>query len=107
MVSTLAGGTSYSWQPVVDGTGTGATFWQPHGISIDSAGNLYVTDSGLIRKITPNGVVTTLAGRAGVGNVDGTGATAKFNLLNGITVDSAGNLYVVDRNNNTIRKIQQ
>lgn len=95
VVSTLAGG----------------TFWVPHGICIDSAGNLYVTDSGpgtpRVSKITPNGVVSTLAGSAGVGNVGGTGATAKFNLLNGITVDSAGNLYVVDRNNNAIRKIQQ
>jgi hypothetical protein len=75
---------------------------------VDAAGNLYVTDSGsyTIRKITPAGVVTTLAGTAGVtGSTDGPGASALFNVPLAITADTAGNLYVSDTLNRTIRKI--
>ncbi|MHB8696737.1 MAG: NHL repeat-containing protein, partial [Sulfuricaulis sp.] len=91
-----------------DGTGSAAQFWNPYGIAADAAGNLYVTDSVnfTIRKITPAGVVTTLAGTAGVrGSADGTGAAAQFNYPTGIAADAAGNLYVADENNSTIRKI--
>ena len=91
-----------------DGTGTAAGFNDPQGLAIDSSGNLYLADSGdqTIRRITPAGVVSTLAGRAGTaGNSDGTGTAALFHLPSGVSVDSSGNVYVVDAGNDTIRKV--
>jgi len=92
-----------------DGTGTAASFNSPFGIAIDSDGNLYVADSGnnLIRKITPGGTVTTIAGNGSRGANDGTGNAASFNTPAGIAVDKTGNIYVADENNNLIRKITQ
>ena len=80
------------------------------GIAIDrSTGNFYVTDPYLsqIRKITPAGVVSTLAGSGDNGATDGPGETAAFASPMGITVDAAGNVYVADNGNNLIRKITQ
>ncbi len=114
VVTTLAGGGSAGGVASghADGTGTAATFFYPSGITLDSSGNLYVTDSGnnLIRKITPAGVVTTLAGGGGAGGVanghaDGTGTSATFDTPIGITMDSSANLYVADAASNLIRKI--
>lgn len=143
VVTTLAGnGASGS----VDGTGTAATFAEPLGIAVTSAGNLYVADYGnqKIRKITPAGVVTTavtgylafgiaingsniyftnyfqnrvfvvaegsttpvlVAGDITPGTTDGTGAAARFNTPAGITIDGSGNLYITETVNNRIRKI--
>jgi sugar lactone lactonase YvrE len=107
VVTTLAGNPgspSYS-----DGTGTAAGFSDPRGIAIDSVGNVYVadTDANTIRKITPAGLVTTLAGTPGIvgGTADGAGAAARFSAPWGIAADTAGNLYVTDSGNSTIRKI--
>ena len=88
-----------------DGTGIAATFNKPLGIVCDKTGNLYVCDSQyLIRKITPNGIVTTYAGGK-FGLVDGVGTGAGFKEPQGITIDDAGNLYVADTGNDAIRKI--
>jgi len=103
MVSTLAGSTAgpNAEGGYADGEGTDAQFNVPHGIVVDTSGNLYVTDSGnhCIRKITPEGVVSTLAGSSGPegrGYADGTGADARFGHLRGIDIDASGNLYVMD-----------
>ncbi|HWW06647.1 NHL repeat-containing protein [Collimonas sp.] len=106
LVSTLAGSAGQAGQD--DGTAGNARFNQPWGITRDSAGNLYVTDTGnhTVRKITAAGVVTTLAGAAGnPGDTDGNGSHAQFNFPRGIAIDSAANLYIADTNNNTIRKL--
>ena len=89
-----------------DGQGTAAQFNRPYGIAIDSTNNLYVTDSEnhRIRKITPGGNVTTIAGSTG-DYADGQGTAAQFNRPYGITIDSSDNLYVADYFNKKIRKI--
>ena len=112
VVTTLAGLAGYSG--AADGTGSAARFslgegGNGGGLAADSAGNLYVGDSGnnTIRKVTPAGVVTTLAGLAGSsGTNDGTGSAALFNWPVGVAVDHAGSLYVADANNNTIREMK-
>jgi hypothetical protein len=79
-------------------------------LAIDTAGNLFVasTFSHCIRKVTSAGVVTTLAGTAGVtGNTDGYGSAARFYGPSGVAVDTAGNLFVSDTNNSTIRSSAQ
>ena len=92
----------------VDGAGSTARFDGPIGIAIDDTGTLYVTESAnnTIRKITPAGVVSTLAGTAGAsGSADGTGAAAGFSFPWGVAVDAARNVYVTDSGNSTVRKI--
>lgn len=91
-----------------NGTGAGATFGQPTGVTLDSQGNLYVADYypySLIRKITPAGVVTTLAGNGSSGYADGTGTSAAFNYPWGLALDASGNLFIGDRFNQRIRSI--
>lgn len=108
VVTTLAGSVLSSEASSVDGTGMWAKFARISGIAIDSANNAYVTDYISIRKITPAGVVTTLAGSSRWSNdiADGSGADAKFrDPTNGIAVDGADNIYVTDGKNNYVRKI--
>jgi sugar lactone lactonase YvrE len=94
-----------------DGTNNAARFFGPEGIAVDNAGNLYVADTfnDIIRKLTPvgtNWVVTTIAGTASApGFNDGTNTFAQFDSPIGIALDSAGNLYVADTDNHTIRKL--
>lgn len=104
-VATLAGD---SGSGSTDGTGASASFNGPNGMATDSAGNVYVADrnNNVIRKISPSGVVSTLAGSAGTqGSADGAGSAASFFSPTGVTVDSAGNVYVADFGNNTVRRI--
>lgn len=91
-----------------DGTGTAARFNSPYGVARDGAGNLFIADTFnfTIRKMTPAGVVTTVAGLAGMpGSSNGVGTEARFQTPYDVAVDSAGNLFVADSENHTIRKI--
>lgn len=109
VVTTLAGpatqgGVVIGW---VDGPGSTALFNNPQGVAVDSGGNVYVGDCGnnRIRKITPAGIVSTLAGTGAPGWVDGPAAVAQFYNPCGVAVDSGGNVFVADLGNNRIRKI--
>lgn len=114
LVSTLAG---VAGQPgSADGSGAAARFNSPRSLTIDRSGNLYVADDQTIRKITPEGVVSTLAGKAGEpGASDGVGSAARFSFgrvffnsdphAGGVVADANGNIYVADTGNATIRKV--
>jgi sugar lactone lactonase YvrE len=101
IVSTLAGSTS----GYKDGAGTNAQFGGPIDVVTDREGNVYVTDGTRIRKVTSDGQVSTVAGSSTPGYLDGTTANARFNELNGIVIDGAGNLFVCDLANYVVRRI--
>lgn len=104
-VLTLAGSAGASAS--ADGSGSAARFGNPSDVAVDASGVLYVADTrnDTVRKITPSGVTTTLAGQVGVvGSSDGT-ASALFNQPTGVAIDAAGNVYVADTNNDEIRKV--
>jgi sugar lactone lactonase YvrE len=106
VVTTLAG--SPISRGSHDGVGGGAQFNQPTDLAVDATGNLYVADTfnATIRKVAPDGTVSTLAGTPGSrGDADGAGAAAQFNNPSGIALDSAGNIFVADTYNDTVRKI--
>ena len=106
MVSTLAGLAGRAGY--ADGVGTNAQFNDPRSVAVDATGNVYVAEEGNddIRMITPDGTVTTFAGSAGnPGSADGTGTDAQFSNPRGVAVDTAGNVFVADWGNHTVRKI--
>jgi sugar lactone lactonase YvrE len=91
-----------------DGPGATARFNSPSGVAVDHHGNVIVADTGnhTIRKITADGMVTTLAGSAGAeGNSDGRGNQARFREPTGVAVDGDGNIFVADSSNLAVRKI--
>lgn len=106
IASTIAGNGTIGFG---DGTNSGAHFYNPSSVALDNAGNIYVTDGdNYVRKLVPvgtNWVSSTLAGGGGFGFADGLGDAALFNGLAGIAADGAGNTYVSDANNQTIRLI--
>lgn len=104
VVSTFAGSGVAGF---ADGTGTAAMFEKPAGLAIDGGGNLYVADeqNHRIRKITPAGVVSTIAGSGIAGFLEGTAASARFLYPTGVAVDAAGDVYVADSGNHRIRKL--
>jgi sugar lactone lactonase YvrE len=105
-VSTLAGPAAQTGN--ADGPGNEARFDNPFAVAVDGAGNVYVADSAndTIRKITAAGEVVTVAGLSGYpGDSDGSASTARFSNPAGLAVDGAGNIFVADSGNNTIRKI--
>jgi len=104
-VSTLAGSNEENNEGFADGKGSAALFHMPTNMVLDTAGNLYVVDSynHRIRKVTPEGEVSTFAGSGEQGIADGKGIAAQFRVARGITMDVAGNLYVID--NHHIRKV--
>jgi hypothetical protein len=105
-VTTLAGAREDSGS--VDGVGTEARFSHIAGLCVDGAGNLFVSDNDTIRKVVvETRTVTTLAGSPGErGSVDGSGLRARFDWLQRMACDGAGNLYVADGGNETIRKVE-
>ena len=90
-----------------DGTGLAAQFNQPAGVVVTSSGTIYVSDTfnNRIRAITPEGVVTTLAGSGTAGHADGQGLGAEFNAPTGLALDTAGTLYVTDTYSQLIRRV--
>jgi hypothetical protein len=93
-VSTYAGNGNGGY---ADGPAAQADFLYPRAVTVDANDNVYVAEGTMIRKITPDGMVSTLAGQAGVqGRRDGRGSKASFSMLNEIVAGPSGNLYVVD-----------
>ena len=103
LVSTLAGKQGVSG--LTDGPDSAATFNSPRACAIDAAGNLFITDNNEVRKISTDGMVTTIAGNGYPGSADGVGRAATFNYLGAISIDGLGNLYVSDPGAYNIRKI--
>ena len=91
----------------IDGPAAAATFYSPSGIVVDSAGNIFIADSGnnCIRKIDTNLIVSTYAGSGEEGFLDGSAEKAMFHFPRGLDIDGSGNLYVADYENSRVRKI--
>ncbi len=106
-ISTFAGNGDYGY--IGDGLlATDTRLWYPQGIAVDEAGNLYIADTYnyRIRKVTLDGIITTVAGGGSLGLGDNGPATAAgLNLPFGIAVDAQGNIYIADTGNNRIRKV--
>ena len=104
LVSTYAGNGQFG---DLDGQGIEAQFNGVLGMTFDAIGNLYLVDAGnrKIKKVTPNGTVSTVAGNGSIGDVIGNGNQAEFTSLYGIAIDADGNLYVSDRGTLKIKKI--
>jgi hypothetical protein len=91
----------------VNGVGTNARFYNLWGVATDKYGDLYVSSGNVIRRITPVGTVSLIAGNAASGLLDGRGTTARFNALRSLSVTPTGDIFVADSDNNVVRKITQ
>ncbi len=103
-VSTLAGSGS---QGFADGAGASAQFSGPWGVAVDGEGSIIITDQNnhRVRKITPDGTVSTLAGSGSRGFADGAGAAAQFDCPTGVAVDGEGSIIIADYHNQRLRKL--
>jgi len=101
MVSTFAGSGSLGYR---DGAANQALFWNIGDMVIDEQGNIYVTDNDRVRMISPNGIVSTIAGST-AGYEDGDAISAKFNGAYGLAIDKQGNIFIADSHNNRIREL--
>ena len=104
VVSMLAGSGEEAF---AEGAGAAASFNYPHDVAVETSGSIVVADTfnHIIRKVTPRGVASTLAGNVGFHFADGTGVAASFYYPSGVAVDAIGNVIVADTNNNCIRKV--
>jgi len=104
-VSTLAGDGHWGYR---DGSGSQARFLGPEGLAVDRQGNIYLSEfiGNRIRRITPDGTVSTLAGTGISGYVDGPASSAQFDNPSGIALDNTGNLFVADSFNHCIRVVR-
>src|SRR5882724_4780253 len=113
-ISTVAG----TGEPGFSGDGgpaTSARIWYPNGLAFDPQGNMYITDPGdpypndRVRKVAPGGTITTFAGGGSIPGPDigdgGPATLAELNVPEGVAVDGVGNVYIADRNNGRIRKV--
>ncbi len=102
VVQTLAGDGTAGY---LDGAGAQARFNAPQGVAVDGSGTVYVADTGnhRIRRIAPDGTVSTVAGDGTAGYQNGAGAQARFNLPRGLALDAQGNLYIADTGNSSVR----
>jgi sugar lactone lactonase YvrE len=106
VVSTLAG--CQGKTGASDGTGTNALFTSPFAVALDSQGNLFVTDANAVRKVTPEGLVSTVAGRVDEsGYRDGAGLAARFQGLQGIAISDSGVIFLADNGNLCIRRVDK
>ncbi len=108
VIATVAGDRTWGFSGD-GGPAAAAQLRSPRGVAVDGAGNLYIADTGnqRIRKVDAAGVITTVAGdgTAGFGGDGGPAAAAQLRFPRGVAVDGAGNLYIADRDNNRIRKV--
>ena len=106
-VVTLVGGRGGKEAGYADGAGTDALFMLPVGLDVDRDGTIYVADSNnhAIRKVTPDGTVSTLAGSGSSGHADGQGTAAHFKSPFGLAIHPSGDLLVGDYNNHRIRRV--
>lgn len=109
-ITTVAGGGTLVGSAGDGGAATSAYLGVAVAVAVDVNGNLYIADAGLsvIRKVTPLGIVSTVAGISGFSGYSGDGAAAtkaRLNLPSGVVVDAAGNIYIADQGNNLVRKV--
>jgi hypothetical protein len=111
IITTVAGNggsTGYHGNTGDGGPATNAPLWNPNGVTVDSAGNLYISEPVRIRKVTTDGIINTIAGSSEPGYSGDGGPATKAQLWNptGLTVDSVGNVYFADSNNNVVRVLR-
>jgi sugar lactone lactonase YvrE len=107
VISTVAGNGTYGYSGD-GGPATAAQLYHPSGVAVDTAGNLFIADYGnaRVRKVTPGGVISTVAGGGTQGLGDGGPAvSAELDLVYGVAVDSAGDLFIADYGNKRVRKV--